>query len=239
MKAMILAAGLGIRLRPLTENIPKALVQVNGIPMIELVIRRLIYFGFDRIIVNLHHFPGKIMHFLNSKECFGIEITTSDERGKLLGTGGGIKKAAWFFNDDKPFLVHNVDVFSNINLLKFYQTHCQSDSLATLAVKKRKTSRHLIFDDKNYLCGWKNEQKGKKILSREPSSMYRELAFSGMHVVDPEIFKYMKDKDEFSIIDAYIEISKYRDIKAYRHDKTFWLDLGTPEGLDMAMKYKA
>ena len=239
MKAIVLAAGLGIRLRPLTENTPKALVKVNGIPMIELVIRRLIYYGFDRIVVNLHHFPGKIMHFLNTNECFGIEITTSDESEKLLGTGGGIKKASWFFNDDQPFLVHNVDVFSNIDLQKLYQTHCQAESIATLAVKKRTTSRQLLFDDENILCGWKDEVKGKKILTREPNSIYRELAFSGIHVLDPEIFNYMKDKDEFSIIDTYLDICKYSEIKAYRHDKTFWIDLGTPEGLDMAEKYKA
>ncbi len=236
MKAMILAAGLGTRLRPLTNYQPKAMVEVNGIPLIEFVIRRLKYFGFDDIIINVHHFADQITNFLEKKNNFDINITISDERDKILETGGGLKKAATFFNDE-PFLLCNTDILSDIDLRKMYDTHLRSNALATLAVRKRETSRYFIFNDSNILHGWMNIKSGEIKIFRNSKGIFKMLAFSGIHIINPEIFDFMNQKEGFfSIIDIYLEAIQNHTIMGFQHDDGLWLDVGKRISLEEASR---
>lgn len=237
LKAMIFAAGLGTRLRPLTNDKPKALVEVDGKPLLEIVIRRLKYFGVKEIIINVHHFADLVIDFLKQHNYFDIKIAVSDERDLLLNTGGGLKKAARFFDDGAPFLVCNTDILSNINLSAFYDQHCQSKALATLAVRNRVTSRYLLFNEENQLVGWKNEKTGEIKASRNfEENEIRKLAFSGLHVIDPAIFKKMPNESVFSIIEVYLEAAKENSIIAYPHDESIWLDVGKIPSLKKAEK---
>lgn len=237
MKAMIFAAGLGTRLKPLTNDRPKALVEVNGVPLLEITIKRLVQCGFNEIIVNVHHFPEKMKDFLKNGDRFGADITISDETDELLDTGGGLKKTEWFFNDNKPFLVHNVDIISDINLTDLYQFHINSGSLSTLAVRNRKTSRYFMFDDKNYLCGWKNMNTHEIRITRRPNSKLKSLAFSGIHVISPEIFSFINSRGKFSITETYIDLAFRHKIAGYIHDDSLWMDLGKPESVQAAELY--
>lgn len=237
MKAMILAAGLGTRLFPLTNNKPKALVKIAGKPLLEWTITKLISSGFTEIIINVHHFADQIIEFINSKNCFDITIEISDERDKLLNTGGGLKKAAWFFNNNEPFLLHNVDILSSINLKKFYEFHIQKKPVVTLAVSKRKTTRYLLFDENGVLCGWRNEKQNKEIITRKKYPALTKMAFSGIHIIDPSIFSLMPPDDEFSIIDFYLNISKKNLIIEFEHSAQGWIDLGKAENIEKAEKY--
>lgn len=230
MKAMIFAAGLGTRLRPLTNNKPKALIEAKGKTLLEIVIQRLQKFGFEEIVINVHHFADQITEYLKANNNFGINIEISDERDKLLDTGGGLKKAKSFF-DDQPFLIHNVDIISDINLEDLYKFHFNSKALATLAVKNRLSSRYFLFDDENKLCGWKNDKTGETIITNESRKELKPLAFSGIQIADPKIFNYMPDNDVFSIVDVYLKASKEEKILSYRDDESFWKDLGRIEDL--------
>jgi NDP-sugar pyrophosphorylase family protein len=236
MKAMILAAGLGTRLRPITENIPKALIPINDTPLLELVIIKLISSGFNDIIINVHHHARQIINFIEQKNHFGINITISDESEELLETGGGLKKASWFFDDKKPFLVYNVDIISDIDLKKLYKFHTDSDALITLAVKNRKSVRYLLFDSTNSLCGWKNLQTGETKIIRNVQSKIKALAFSGIHVINPEAFNYINPENYFSLTDFYIKIAGNHKIQAFNHVNTKWIDIGKIECLEMAKK---
>ena len=231
---MILAAGLGTRLRPLTNDCPKALVEVNGKTLLEIAINRLSKAGFHEIVVNVHHFADQIIDFIESKDRFGIQITISDERDELLETGGGIKKAAPFLNGDKAFLVCNVDVISDINLSAMYHSHLKSGALATLAVRQRKTSRYLMFNHHNNLSGWKNIKTEETKIVRNSQKKLKELAFSGIHIIQPRIFQYIKQEGRFSIIDAYLDLAKKHKIKAYTHNDGYWLDVGKHDQLERA-----
>ena len=233
---MILAAGLGTRLFPLTADKPKALVEVQGIPMLEVLIKKLIRFNFTEVIINVYHYPGQIVDFIKSKNYFGIRIEFSDESGKLLDTGGGLKKAAWFFNDEKPFLVHNVDILSNIDLNGLNQFHEKNGTLATVCVKKRQSSRYFLFDKDNLLCGWKNIKTGEQILTKTNVPSPVELAFSGIHIISPQIFGMIEENGIFSIIDLYLRLSKNNGIIGYRHDDDYLFDLGKIENLEKAVK---
>ena len=234
MKAMILAAGLGTRLRPLTDHRPKALIQVGGVPLLEIVIRRLIRFGFRDIIINVHHFAEQVIAFIEEKNSFGVHIAISDEREQLLETGGGLKKAASFFSDGKPFLLCNTDILSDIDLQQFYQSHLDNKALASLAVQWRETSRYLIFDSDLVLNGWLNKKDGQVKLMRGANEQLQMLAFSGIHVIDPKIFSFFPDKEKFSIIDVYLEAAKTELIKGYRHDGGLWVDVGKVASLKEA-----
>jgi len=231
MKAFILAAGLGTRLKPLTDHKPKALVEINGTPLIELVINRLIRFGFDQIIVNVHHYADDIIKFLNRNNNFGIEIAISDEKDLLLDTGGGLKKAGWFFDDEKPFLVHNVDILSNIDLGILYSSHNSLNSSVTIAVQARYSTRYFLFDKEKNLCGWRNDISGETKITREFSGELTPFAFSGIHVIDPEIFKLMPDLKVFSIVDFYLTIASKYQITYFDHTSSIFLDLGKKENL--------
>lgn len=231
---MIFAAGLGTRLAPLTNDKPKAMVEVNGVPLLEICIRRLIKYGFTDIIINVHHFAETIIRFLKEKNNFGINIAISDERDALLETGGGLKKAAWFFDDGQPFLVCNTDVITDMNLGKLYHTHLESWAIATLATRTRETSRYLLFDKNNTLQGWKNMKTGEVRLPTNSKADLRPFAFSGIQVINPAIFDVMRETGKFSIIETYLNLVPNHTLKAYPHDADVWLDVGKPESLAKA-----
>lgn len=230
MKAMIFAAGLGTRLKPYTLDRPKALVEVEGIPMLEWCIRRLLFFGFRDIVVNVHHHADQIRQFLQDKQYFNANIQISDESDVLLDTGGGLKRAVPLLGTEQPILLHNVDVFSNLNLAQLYHIHLQSGALATLATRHRKSSRNLLFDEQQQLCGWTNQKTGETKIVRA-AIRTEALAFSGIQVVSPAIFDCFPDKQAFSIIDLYLEAAPDYPVKAYLHDDTSWLDAGKPDQL--------
>ncbi len=186
MQAMILAAGLGTRLKPLTDDTPKALINVYGRTLLEIAIRNLIEYGFNKIIINVHHHADKIKQFIEAN-TFAADIFISDETELLLDTGGGIKNALHFF-DNLPVLIHNVDIISNLDLNEFYNYHLSDDSLASLVVSKRVSSRYLLFNEDNILCGWEDIRKNEKIIVREESD-YQQLAFNGIHIINPELIK--------------------------------------------------
>ncbi len=233
MKAMILAAGLGTRLRPWTNDRPKALVLYQGKPLLQWVIEKLKNSGFDHIIINVHHFASQIIDFVRNNDSFGIEIVFSDERDQLLDTGGGIKKAQWFLEDVTFFLVYNVDILSTIDLQKFAQSHTQ-DSIATLAVQKRPTSRTLLFNSKDHnLCGWKNHKTGaQKII--DSCGTYKEFAFSGIHIISSRIFDYLP-QGKYSIITAYLDIAKTEKITYFDHSGDKWKDMGLKQSYESSL----
>ena len=240
MRAMIFAAGLGTRLKPLTDTMPKAMVPVGGKPLLQRIIEKLKATGFNEIVINVHHFPEQIIDFVRSNNNFGIRIEFSDESELLLDTGGGIKKASWFFDDGKPFLVHNVDILSNIDLTELYQSHVENQSLATLVCSERKTSRYLLFDQNHNLKGWINEKTGevKSPFANFDPEKHTKLAFSGIHVLNPAIFSYLKDfPKKFSIIDFYLSICNKENLKAYIPNNLSLLDVGKINSLDEAINF--
>jgi NDP-sugar pyrophosphorylase family protein len=237
MKAMILAAGLGTRLRPLTNDRPKALVEIAGRTLLEITIERLKQFGVSEIIVNVHNFAGKMVEYLKTKNDFGIRIEVSPEDA-LLDTGGGLKKAAWFFLEEgesaAPFVLHNVDVVSSIDLSKLVAYHTQNEALATLAVQQRETSRYLLFDPQMQLCGRHYVKEQKTEMVRNAAKL-ESLAFTGIHVISPRLLAMMSEEGVFSIIDTYLRLSgQGGKIVGYRADGDYWRDLGKPESVQRA-----
>lgn len=238
MKAMVLAAGLGTRLRPLTDDRPKALVTVGGHTLLEITLARLRNAGVTEVIVNAHHFAEQIEQFVKGREDFGIRVEISRE-AELLDTGGGMKRAAWFFLEngpdrDTPFIVQNVDVISTIDLTRMVRAHVESNALATLAVAARDSSRQLIFDQDGLLCG---RRAGRDVVAQmvKPAPQTHQFAFSGIHVVSPRIFSLMRETGAFSIIDAYLRLAAEGEkIAAFRADEYYWRDLGKPESIAAA-----
>ena len=226
MRAMILAAGLGTRLKPLTDSTPKALIKIKDYTLLELQIKKLKAEGFEQIIINVHHFADLIKKYLEQNNYFNCSIEISDESERLLDTGGGLKKAAHFFQDGKPFLLHNVDILSSINLKKLMEYHLASSSIATLAVQDRKSSRKFLFDENMTLRGWMNEKTGEKITVKNNQSELFPYAFSGVQIVDPGIFKYFSNKDVFSLVYLYLSAAKNERISSYVHNEDKWMDLG-------------
>lgn len=238
MKAMILAAGLGTRLRPLTDNRPKALVEVGGRTLLEITLARLRTFGVCEVIINVHHFADMVVDYLTSKNNFGMRIEISREE-VLLDTGGGLKKAAYFFLEDpsrldEPFILHNVDVISTIDLGPMAEFHAEHHALATLAVQERETSRYLLFDEHSRLCGRRAGREGNAELVR-PSPQLQALAFSGIHVISPRLLSMLTEEGAFSIITSYLRLaSQGENILAFRGDEHYWRDLGRPENVAQA-----
>ena len=227
---MILAAGRGTRLKPFTDNMPKALVEVGGVAMLEIVIRRLIGAGADSLVINVHHLHHKILAFLAEKKYFGLHIDISPEIYFPLETGGGLKKAACFFDDGKPFFVHNTDVFTDLNLAALYAAHLKSGALATLAVKKRPSSRQLLFDGGLNLRG--------RLQAGEVPSGLTPLAFSGVQVLSPDIFEKMKESGVFSITDVYLRLAAEGEkITGLRDDACYWQDTGSIEKLESLRRH--
>ena len=233
MKAMVLAAGLGTRLRPLTDDRPKALVEVAGRTMLEITLARLRAVGIREVIVNAHHFAGMIVEYLKANDNFGMSVEVSREE-ILLDTGGGLKNAAHFFlensrDSDEPFLLHNVDVISTIDFRRMLQFHLENRALATLAVRSRKSSRYLLFDQQFQLCGRRSGRDGAIELVR-PSEQLQALAFCGIHIISPRLFAKMTEEGVFSIIDCYLRLAgREEKILAFRADEYYWRDLGTPD----------
>jgi mannose-1-phosphate guanylyltransferase len=235
MKAMVLAAGLGTRLRPLTNDRPKALVEVNGRSLLEITLTRLRDFGIRDVIINVHHYADMVIDRVKAAGNFGMNIEFSRE-DILLDTGGGLKQAAWFFgnNNDDPFILHNVDVISNIDLQRMIEAHQKSKALATLAVQERKSSRYLLFNDQHELCGRRLVKEEKTEIAR-PSQNLSELAFAGIHVISPRIFPLLTEEGVFSIIPAYLRLAAHDEkIQAFRADEYYWRDLGKPENIRQA-----
>jgi mannose-1-phosphate guanylyltransferase len=246
MKAMVLAAGLGTRLRPLTNDRPKALVEVCGRTLLEITLTRLRDFGINDVIINVHHYADIVIDHVKAAGNFGMHIEFSRE-DVLLDTGGGLKKVAWFFSEsdesgnpsasadeDEPFILHNVDVISNIDLQRMVEVHKKSAALATLAVQERKTSRYLLFDDHLQLCGRRLVKEEKTEIVR-PSQNMLELAFAGIHVISPGIFPLLTEEGIFSIIPAYLRLATQGEkIQAFRADEYYWRDLGKPENIQQA-----
>jgi NDP-sugar pyrophosphorylase family protein len=231
MQAMILAAGLGTRLKPITDELPKALVEINGKTLLEIAIRNLIENDFRRIVINVHHFADKVKDFTN-KNTFAADIFISDESDLLLDTGGGIKHAQKFFNDS-PILVHNVDIISNLKLKEFYQYHLIDDALASLVVSNRESNRYLLFNDKNILCGWQDVKKDEKIIVRDDVKL-NQLAFSGIHILNPHLIDLFPKEKVFSVIKAYLKIAATEDIQAYINNDLKWIDVGKVDSLERA-----
>jgi NDP-sugar pyrophosphorylase family protein len=238
MKAMVLAAGLGTRLRPLTNDRPKALVELNGRTLLEITLARLRDFGIREVIVNVHHFADKMINYLHANKFFGMRIEISVE-DVLLDTGGGLKKAAWFFLEgsaanDEPFLLHNVDVVSTIDFTKMVQLHNEEKALATLAVQKRESSRQLLFDEKLQLCGRQpGRDKQPEIVRNSPH--LEPLAFSGVHVISPRLLTMLTEDNVFSVIDPYLRLAGSGEIiRAFRTDPHYWRDVGRIEDLKQA-----
>ncbi|MCL2683021.1 MAG: nucleotidyltransferase family protein [Bacteroidales bacterium] len=236
MKAFILAAGLGTRLKPFTEHGPKALVEVNGKPLLQELIEKLKQSGYTDIVVNIHHFGEQILDFLNANQNFGINIQISDEREQLLDTGGAILKAQPFLENEPYFLVHNVDILSNMDFSKIAEYHQKTGALATMAVRDRDADRKFLFDENLKLKGWQNSKTNEKILLTTSSEHLIPLAFSGIHIINAEIFKHIKQSGKFSIIETYLDLAKTFDICGFQHDEDLWLDVGKPEQLVQAQE---
>ena len=228
---MILAAGLGTRLKPFTDNHPKALALVNGKPVLQRNIEYLASFGIREVIVNVHHFADQIFNLIKINNGFGSKVSFSDETNEVLETGGGIKKARPFFEDDEePFVVINVDILTDMNLEKMIFQHKKNNPIATLAVTSRYTSRYFLFDEMDHLCGWKNEKTGERKISREARS-YTQKAFSGIHIISPQIFSLIKMKGKFSMVDVYLDLAKTYMISAFDHSDSKFIDVGKPESI--------
>jgi NDP-sugar pyrophosphorylase family protein len=240
MKAMVLAAGLGTRLRPITDDRPKALVEIAGRTLLEITLSRLRSFDIREVIINVHYFADMILEFLKANDNFGMRIEVSRE-DVLLDTGGGLKKAGYFFREDsgrpdEPFILHNVDVISTIDLRRMAQFHIQNQALATLAVQDRKTSRYLLFDEQLQLCGRRSGRDGETEPVR-PSPQTQALAFAGIHVISPRLINVLTEEGAFSIINSYLRLAGLGEkILAFRADEYYWRDLGRPEDLKQAAR---
>src|ERR1700693_660494 len=240
MKAMILAAGLCTRLRPLTDDRPKALVEVGGRTLLEITLSRLRAFGVREVIINVHHFADMIVDYLKANNNFGMRIAISREE-VLLDTAGGLKKAATFLKysgghsgKDAPFILHNVDVLSTIDIGRMRQFHHETQALATLAVQERETSRYLLFDEQRQLCGRRTDRDEAPERVRAAQGVHA-WAFSGIHVISPRIFSMMTEEGVFSIITSYLRLAAQGEkILSFRADKYYWRDLGRPENVAQA-----
>lgn len=228
MKAMIFAAGLGTRLRPLTNDRPKAMVEFNGKPLLEHTIEKLRAVGVDHVVVNVHHFADMVIDFLHSKD-FGVEISISDERDELLDTGGGLRKAAELLGDE-PFFIHNVDILSDVDLQAMLAAHKASGAVATVGVRKTASDRYFMRNDEGLLSGWGNKTTGETVISRQCDGL-EEVSFTGIHIVSGVLFNFIKPEGAVSIIDAYLKVAKEQAVLCFSCDDSKWMDVGTPEAL--------
>ena len=234
MKAMIFAAGLGTRFKPWTDKHPKALALVNGKSLLQRNIEYLQQYGITDAIVNLHHFAQQVIDAIEINNGWGSNITISDERDEVLETGGGLKKASWYF-DETPFAVINADVLTDLDLNAMIRYHKQYKPLSTLAVTNRITSRYFLFDNSNNLCGWRNTKTGDEKISRPKKDLVQK-AFCGIHIIDSKIFTLVNQSGKFSIVDAYLELSKTETIKCFDHSGSKFVDVGKPESVVVAEK---
>jgi len=234
MKAMIFAAGLGKRLGKITENIPKALVDINGKSALQMAVEKCSAHGFNDIMINVHHFADMVEDEVRKLNKMGFTISVSDERNKLLENGGGLYKARDFF-DKTPFLLYNVDIISDLDLSALYRLHIDKKGLATLAVRHRPGNRFVLIDKEGQMRGWRNISTGEQILAGAGEEGLSEIAFSSMHIVEPEIFKYMNE-GVYSMIALYLKLAAEHNIYTLKHDEGYWVDMGTPESLEYVRK---
>jgi MurNAc alpha-1-phosphate uridylyltransferase len=235
MKAMIFAAGIGSRLGELTKNIPKALVTISNKSVLEIAVEKLHKCGFNDIIVNVHHFAGKVIAETERLKNSGYRITVSDETDQLLDTGGGLYKARGFF-DKNPFLLYNTDIVTDIDLKLMLACHNKNGGLSTLAVRNRTGNRFFLIDTDGRVRGWVNKATGEKILTGSETNILSEIAFSGIHMVNPAIFNVM-EKGIYSLTALYLKIAAEHKIMTYRHEEGFWADIGTVENLEYVRRY--
>ena len=237
MQAFIPAAGLGTRLLTLTEHRPKALVEVGGVPLLKIAIDNLVRQGVTRIVVNVHHFADMVIDYLQSYD-WGTEVLVSNEKDKLLDTGGGLKKAAPLFKRDEPILIHNVDILSRINFRDLVELHQQDGNFVTLAVSVRDTSRFLLFADNGLLVGWNNRSTGETKWVDELVAKNRALAFSGIAVLEPGVLDVLPPCEiPYPIVPAYLNIAKEHRISYFIHSSSDWMDVGTPQSLNKAQSW--
>ena len=252
-QAMIFAAGLGTRLKPITNRMPKALVPVGGQPLLWHVIQKLRAAGFERIVINVHHFADQIIDYIEANQNFGLDIRISDERVTLLDTGGGIKHALPLFDPSMPILIHNVDILSNVDLAALYQATLDSQADALLLVSQRQTKRYLLFADDDRLCGWTNIETGEvkgplstihyppSTIHHSPSTIHyplKQLAFSGIHVLSPSTYSLFEQMpDRFSIIDFYLQYASHCFFKGKAQENLRLLDVGKLDSLEQAEEF--
>ncbi len=234
-KAMIFAAGLGTRLRPLTDHKPKALVELCGQSLLQRTIDKLTRAGVSTIIINIHHFPALMQEAIAGMQTRGAEIIISDESEQLLDTGGGLLKASKYLEGKEPFFLHNVDIVSDINLKEMLDSHRKNKALATLAVSQRATSRYFLWHQ-NQLCGWQNTQTEQQTNCYPINQPPLRKAFSGIHVISPKIFELITETGSFSINSVYLRLAAEHKIMAYEHNPEYWADIGTPEKLNNVQK---
>lgn len=238
MQALILAAGLGTRLKPLTDHTPKALVAVQGQPLLKIAIDNLVRQGITQIVVNIHHHADQVCQYLLSQQ-WEVPVLISDEREMLLDTGGGVKKADRLFSRNEAILIHNVDILSHINLSLLHDSHTDSMSLATLVVSERATTRHLLFDQDGQLTGWRNHQTNETRWADAPCEHACELAFDGIALVEPSLVEMLPDADRpYSIIPAYLNIARTHRINYFKLNPNDWIDIGTPQKFAAAQQWK-
>lgn len=236
MKAMLLAAGLGTRLKPFTDHHPKALAPVNGKTLLQRNVEYLENYGIQEIIINVHHFADQIEQQLQQLPTL-CKISISDERDDVLETGGGLKKASHFFTSgSEPFVLMNVDILTNLNLSVLIEHHRQHRALATLAVSTRESSRYFLFDKEDRLCGWRNKKTGEEKISMLKSGL-KEKAFSGIHVISPEIFSKIHREGKFSMVDVYLDLASDHLIQGYDHSGVMLLDVGKPDSIEQAEQW--
>ncbi|WP_153800060.1 nucleotidyltransferase family protein [Foetidibacter luteolus] len=233
-KAMILAAGLGSRLKPWTDNHPKALAIVNGKSLLQRNVEYLQQYGITDIIVNVHHFAEQVIDAITISKGWGSRITISDETDEVLETGGGLKKAAWFFEGPQNFVLMNADVLTDLNLGQMAERHVQCGALATLAVSDRETSRYFLFDEQGRLSGWRNVKKGEEKPNPLPPGQLEQKAFSGLHVLSSNIFSLIQRSGKFSMVDVYLDICASQNIQCFDHSASKFIDVGKPESIAKA-----
>ena len=233
-QAFILAACLGTRLKPLTSSLPKALVEINGVSLLEHNINKLISYGCKHIVVNVHHFAELIIEHIANKN-YNADIFISYETNKLLDTGGALLNAKNYFDFSKDILVHNVDILSKIDFLDLYNDHNLRNNLATLAVSQRQTSRYLLFDKDNKLCGWENTKTNEKIISNNSSELI-PFGFSGIQIIKPELIDLIENEGSFPIIPEYLKLSTSYPIYSYIHSQDIWVDVGKIEAIEKAQR---
>ncbi|MGD0582115.1 MAG: sugar phosphate nucleotidyltransferase [Bacteroidales bacterium] len=235
MKSMIFAAGKGKRLGAVTATRPKALVEINGKTILRMAVELVASHGFNDIIINVHHFADLVENEIKHLRSEGFKISVSDERDMLLETGGGLFIAKWFF-DKEPFLLYNTDIITDLDLAALYRFHKMNNGIATLAVAERNDNRVFLINREGIICGWLNRKTGERIISRNEKDPLTEIAFSGIHIVSPDIFNYMNE-GVYSMTSLYLQLGGSHEIFTYRHDNNFWADIGTPDDLELVRSH--
>jgi NDP-sugar pyrophosphorylase family protein len=233
MKAMILAAGLGTRLKPFTDKHPKALALVNGKTLLQRNIEYLQEFNIKEVIVNVHHFAHQIIEYIEANNGWGSTISISNETNEVLETGGGLQKASWYFEHEENFVLMNADILTDLDLNKIIQQQLQQKPLATLAVTNRESSRYFLFNQQQQLCGWRNVKTNDEKIVRANNGLTQK-AFSGIHVIHANIFSLIEQKGKFSMVDVYLNLANQHIIQCFDHSETHFIDVGKPENISIA-----